>query len=158
MAVDNVIARISGVVTYQDGGVQQFAAHLDDQGNLSYNDSSESEDALYQTITDNSWVDDMIALLGGTVTLSPGVATPDKTVTSLAAELSGRVSYDDQTTGDFIVQFIGGVGTLAIGEFVPSGGDIIFWQDAIQASDTLAKLTSVFETVAGTGNATVSYP
>ena len=149
MAVNNVIARISGIVTYSDGSIQQFSGHIDDQSNVSYNNTGEAQEAFAQADTDATWIDSMFALLGGTVLFTPTAAAVDKTVTDMVAEISGRTSYDDQTWGDFISQYVDGA-------FVPSGGAISFWTDAVAYSPTLTKLTTLLETVAGTGNVTIS--
>ena len=53
-----VIARFSGIATFGDGNEQQFAAHLDERGNISVNNSSESAEAIAQVQADQDWVED----------------------------------------------------------------------------------------------------
>lgn len=143
-----VVARFAGIVAYNDNSHQQFAGHLDDKGNIALNSGAEGRQAVYRVQNDKNWLEDMLALLSGTVTLSPA-AVAAKTVTDLTAEISGHVAFDDNTHGGFIVQY-----TKKAGAHIPSGGDVDNWTRALQNSSTLQRLIDLFDVIAG--NATIT--
>jgi len=129
-----VVARLSGVVSYSDGSSDQFAVHLDDRGNLSYNSKAGSSQAIKEVDSDANWLDLMLAPLTD-LSLSPS-GTPVKTVTGMSAELSGRVSVDAPTGAapaweDFIVQFTTNTGDAGVlGASQPIGGTASAWAKA----------------------------
>lgn len=142
----SVIARFSGQVTYTDDSHQQFAGHLDEQGHISVNYQEESAEAIYQVQTDETWLQDMLLTLGN-IQLSPDAVTPDKVASELVAELSGRVSYDDNTHGDFIVQYTSLTGIVPV-----SDESLEHWNAAAVYAPTLANILAMFEEVVGSGN------
>lgn len=152
------VGRFSGIVAYSDDSHQQFAAHIDERGNVSVNSGdgdtpNESNQAILEVQTGHTWLQDMMALVTGVtnaITLSPaGVA--GKTVTSAAMHWSGRVARDDNTWEDFAAQYE----IKAGGEFVlNSSGD---GNGSTSAYDEFLSevLTPWFESLVGTGNVTV---
>ncbi len=157
MAADNIVARISGVVTFDDQSVEQFSVHIDDNGFVSTNNISDSRDALQQVDADQSWFNDMLSdLTSGNTSISPTVTPTDKTVTDLVAEISGWISDDSGTHGGFIVQFREGVlrtGDELTGE---AGESAANWTAAVAVSEVLARLVTLFQVVTGPGNVTVA--
>lgn len=146
----SVFAKFAGVVTYEDGSHQQFAGQIDPEGNVSVNSQPESAEAVSQVQTDQDWLEDMLTQLGN-FSLTPDAPTLDKEVTSLVAELSGRVSYDDNSWGDFIVQF-----TNLVGVIPATPGSREHWENAATYSPTLANLVNLFEGVVGSGNVSIT--
>ncbi len=138
------IARLSGIVSYSDDSHDQFAAHMDERGNISVNNAAESSQAIAESQSDTNNLEDMFDLVSSTLALSPG-DTPAKTVTDLVAELSGRIARDDDTKEDFVVQY-----NSQSGAHVPSGGNTSVYDEM-----HVQMLTTMFETLVGSGNATV---
>lgn len=147
------IGRISGIVTYSDDTHDQFAAHRDSRGNISVNagigDTPNSSNAAIREVqAGNNWLEDMLALVSGTLALSAtGVVA--KTVTGMVAHFSGRIARTNDTFEDFAVQYdikaggefilnSSGAGTgggeagddvTAYTEFL--GADLIAWLDQL---------------------------
>jgi len=115
------IGRFSGIISYSDNSSEQFAAHIDERGNVSVNSGdgntpNESNQAILEVQTDNSWLEDMLALVTGVIspiTLSP-TGSASKTVTDAIMHFSGRIARDDDTSEDFAAQY----DLSADGEFV----------------------------------------
>lgn len=139
------VGRCSGVVSYQDGSHAQFAAHIDERGNVSVNSTTGSTQAVLELQTDNDWLEDTLAQLSKTITLTPA-GTAAKVVTSAYAEFSGRVAYANDTWKDFVVQY-----TTKSGAHVPEGGD-----NTVFADFPDAKITSLFEAIVGSGKVAIS--
>lgn len=144
-----VMARISGLVTYSNGYTQSFAAHLDDQGNVSYNNLTENVEATYHVTNDQNWLENMLALLG-TMAVTPA-SSSNRNVSNFVGEISGRVALDNQTWGDFIAQY-----NSQVGAFLPTGGSVTYWTTAIANSTILASLTDMLEGIAGSGAASIT--
>ena len=142
-----ITARFSGIVSYADGSHEQFAGHLDERGNISVNCSLESQRAVGQCTDQNQWLEDMLTQLGGTVTLVPPTPPAGKVVTSATSQISGHVAYDDNTHGGFVAEF-----SPKVGAFVPTGGDVANWEEALADSAALQNLNTLFQTVAGAGS------
>lgn len=103
------VGRISGIVTYDDDTHDQFAAHRDDQGNVSVNSGygnspNESNQAVLELQADTTWLADTFALVSNTLSIS-GVGSTSKNVNGATIHFSGRVSRDDNTWEDFAVQY-----------------------------------------------------
>jgi hypothetical protein len=103
------VGRFSGIVAYSDDSHQQFAAHIDERGNISVNSGdgdtpNESNQALVEVIAGQDWLESMLSLCSATLTLIP-VGSAVKVVTSAAMQFSGRVAKDDGTWEDFAVQY-----------------------------------------------------
>lgn len=145
------VGRLSGIVSYSDGSHEQFAAHMDERGNISVNSGvsstyNESNHALREVTTDNNDLESMLALVKNTLTFLPsGSAT--KTVNGLVAELSGRIARDNDTWEDFCVQYTPQMGAMivegsgtgqtagAYQEFRPA--DLTAWFESIMPDVTL---------------------
>jgi hypothetical protein len=114
MAVRNFTVKFSGTVAYDDnshGSFESTAIWTGELGGIvSTHSTAASQEHTSQLYADKATeLNEMISILGPGVTLSPPAATPDKTVDSFIAELSGSVVYDDGTpNGFFIAQWIGG--------------------------------------------------
>ena len=117
----SVVARISGVVTFTDGSVKSMAATLDESGRVSVNNETENSDAaaLVNTQTDalNDNGSGLIDAISPSSTIIDISTASDSfpVVSEFYAEFSGRVSYDDGTSGDFIGQYNNSPITLADG-------------------------------------------
>lgn len=151
------VGRFSGIVTYSDDSHDQFAAHLDERGNISTNAGvnstpNESNTAINEIQEDNNDLETMLALVSGTLALSP-TGTATKTVTDAAMHFSGRVSRTDDTYEDFAVQFdrkAGGSFVLnSSGDGAASTGSGTV---AAYLEFAVATLDTWFEELVGTGN------
>lgn len=127
------VGRLSGIVTFSDNSSEQFAVAVDDQGNISYNNSSESLDAVKQVGHANSWLQTMFTALATAsasanhLDQNSNAPTVSKTVTGLVATLSGRVSITNPGVGkpswqDFSVEYsTEHSDSGALGAFIPPG-------------------------------------
>lgn len=156
MAVSNFTVKMSGTVAYTDNSHGSFESSASWQGHIggvvATHSSADSEANFSQLVADKSAeLTSMFNVLGGTVTLSPPAATPDKTVSSFVMEVSGEVSYDDGTpTGVFLAQWVNGVVDV-----FPSDS-ATHWAAISGAGTTAASfLDQVFETLAGGSGALV---
>jgi hypothetical protein len=103
------VGRFSGLITYSDNTKQQFAAHVDERGNVSVNSGigdtpNESNQAILEVQNANNWLEEMLALVSGSLALAP-LGAAGKTVTDAVMHFSGRVARDNNTTEDFAVQY-----------------------------------------------------
>ncbi len=137
-----LVARFSGLVTFSDGSVQQIAGHIDDAGNISMNSAEESGLALLEVLRQGTWVQDMLTLLAPGTFHMDGIGVPQKTVTSLVGECSGRIAYADGSWGDWIAQY-----TPQTGAFVPDGGSVDHFTAALADSAALNALERLFEAI-----------
>lgn len=149
------VGRFSGVVTYQDDSYDQFAAHLDERGNVSVNSGdgdspNESNQAILEVQTDHNWLEHLIDLVSSSLALSPS-GSASKTVTGMTAHFSGRVANDDDTWEDFAVQY----DVKAGGEFVLNGSGDGSGTVTAYNSFPSATIQSWFESLVGSGNVTV---
>jgi hypothetical protein len=142
-----ITARFSGIVSYADGDHEQFAGHLDERGNISSNCTLESQRAVGQTNDQAQWLGNMLAQLSGTITLNPPTPPAGKEVTSMTSQISGHVAYDNNTHGGFVAEY-----SPKVGAFVPEGGDLDNWTQALANSQALQNLNALFAAVAGTGS------
>jgi len=143
----NITARFSGIVSYADGGHEQFAGHLDERGNISTNYTPEGQRAIGQVTTQNQWLENMLSRLSGTAVLNPPAPPASRIVTSLTSQISGHVAYDDNTHGGFVAEF-----HPKVGAHIPEGGDSINWDNALANSQALQNLNILFKTMASTGS------
>lgn len=148
------VGRFSGLVAYSDDSHQQFAAHIDERGNVSVNvgdgdTPNESNQTILEVQAGHSWLENMLALCSGTLALAP-TGTAAKTVTGAAMHFSGRVARDNNTWEDFAVQYE----IKAGGEHVLTGsgdgnGTVAAYDEFLSAT-----LTPWFESLVGSGNVT----
>jgi hypothetical protein len=148
------VGRFSGIVAYSDDTHQQFAAHLDERGHISVNCATESNQAILEVQTGHSWLETMLALVSGTLALSP-TGSSTKTVNGATLHFSGRVARNNDTWEDFAVQY----DVKAGGAFVldsSGNGPATGLNDDVAAYDEFvtATLDTWFETLVGAGNAT----
>lgn len=109
----SLIYKLSGVVAYDDGSSGPFDAsyQYDVLTSPFATDSAENFDELFGDKSTD--VNALKALLPGTITILFGSTSRTKTVTSWWMQISGRVSYDDGTSGDFCVQYDNGQNPVA---------------------------------------------
>lgn len=103
------VGRFSGVVAYSDDTHDSFAVHRDERGNLSVNSGinstpNSSNQAINEVQVGHNWLEDMLALVSGTLALAP-LGPVAKTVVDATMHFSGRVARDDDTWEDFAVQY-----------------------------------------------------
>ena len=155
MAVSNFTIKISGTVAYADnshGSFESTSNWMGSLGVISQHNTADSQFHFNQLIADKSDdVNSMLAALPGSVGLSPGVSLPDKTVESFIMEISGVVSYDDNTQGLFLVQWVAGVVNV-----FPDENNEHWAALAAPGSDTASFLDQVFESLAGEDGATIN--
>lgn len=152
------VGRISGLVTYLDDNHDQFAAHIDERGNISVNSGdgdtpNTSNTAILEVQTDKSWLEDLIDLVSATLVLSP-TGSAAKVVTDATLHFSGRVSRDNDTWEDFAVQFESKGGGERILNSSGAGGS----SPTVSAFTEFASATiqSWLESLVGSGNVTVT--
>jgi len=156
MAVSNFTVRMSGTVAYTDNSHGSFEASAIWRGELggvvATHSSSDSQANFGQLAADRGGqLASMLAVLPGTITLTPPATLPDKTVSSFVMEISGVVSYDDRTpNGLFLAQFVNGVVDLFPAESAEH------WAAVAGTGGANAMLTQVFDALAGSGNSTVA--
>jgi hypothetical protein len=156
MAVSNFIVRMSGTVAYTDNSHGSFEASASWKGELggviATHNSPDSQANFSQLAADKaSGLSALLAVLPGTITLTPPTAAPDKTVSSFVMEISGLVSYNDKTpNGVFITQWVDGVVDLFPADAAKH------WAALAGDSGANTFLTQVFEALTGVGNASVA--
>jgi hypothetical protein len=141
----NMVARFSGLLTYSDGTTGQFAGQFDENGLISLNNQPDGQINFINAVSDEDWLMEMVNLLdpGGPLAV-PSKLAVTKTMTDMAAELSGHVSYDDGTHGGFITQY-----THKTGAYVPTGGSVYNFQQALDNSALLTRFYTLIGTIAG---------
>jgi hypothetical protein len=159
MAVRNFTVKFSGTVAYTDNSHGSFESTAIWRGELggvvaSHNtaDSQYNLSQLYadQPVNVQAMLDALVSGPTTAITLSPPTTTPDKTVESFVAELSGGVSYDDgSSNGLFISQWVSGVVNL-----FPLDSPV-HWAAIVADPVASAFLVTALEELTGTGNATV---
>lgn len=158
------VGRLSGIVTYSDQTTGQFAAHIDEIGNVSVNagDAVNLTDNLpndsNQTMVEvfsKGWLTSVLNAVTGSgnpITLSL-VGTPVKTVTDAVIHFSGRVSRDDNTWGDYAAEYMSKTGVHVL-----TGSEPIN-QVSGPALDNVAEIFTSggpwFEALIGDGNVSV---
>lgn len=105
---NSLVFKAAGVVSYTDGTSGPFASVYDTGTAINpfALDSADNFDELYGDKSTD--VNALKALLPGTITYGFGSSNRTKTVSDWWMELSGRVSYDDGTSGDWCVQYANG--------------------------------------------------
>ncbi|MBD3407382.1 MAG: hypothetical protein GF411_14795 [Candidatus Lokiarchaeota archaeon] len=136
----DVVARLSGIVAYSDGSHQSFAVMMDDEGRISYNDNTESNDAIAQAQDDTTWLQDMMNLLVYNIPYLFGEKGPeDKQVISMSAHFAGRIAYPETGTfEDWSVEFR----HPKIGAWTPLSTSPMAWLAASNAKPNELNLSS----------------
>ena len=155
----NFVGRFSGLITYSDNSNDQFAAHLDERGNISVNsginDTPNESNAAILEANNGVQLSDMLALVSATLVLSP-IGTAAKTVTDVTMHFSGRIARANNITEDFAVQFDRKAG----GEFIlnsSGSGSASTGSGTVAAYSEFAGSTIIawFEELVGSGNVAV---
>ncbi len=169
MAVNNFTVRFSGTVAYTDNSHGSFEASAIWKGELggvvAQHSLPDSQFHFSQLYADSSaGLNNMLKVLGpggvsnpsagpldgGTVGLSPAVVAPDKTVSSFVAEISGLVSFDDNSKLAFVAQWVNGVVNLFPAESQEA------WDELIKDSGGNSFMVTILEALVGAGNAQVA--
>ena len=105
---NSLVFKISGNVAYADGSNGPFESSHQAGILISPfpSDSTDNFDELYGD--ESVGVNALIALLTNKITLAFTTTNRTKTVSDWTMEVSGRVSYDDGTNGDWTVQYANG--------------------------------------------------
>jgi hypothetical protein len=147
------VGRFSGIVTYNDDTHDQFAAHIDERGNISVNGlATDSNQPIVEVQAGHNWLENLLALVSGTLALSPAGGAV-KTVTDATMNFSGRVSRTDDTWEDFAVQYDQKAG----GQFILNSSGTGGSSPTVTAYDefSVTTLRNWFEALVGAGNVTV---
>lgn len=151
------VGRFSGIVSYSDDTHDQFAAHIDERGNISTNadrDSipNSSNQAIVEVQAGHNWLENMLALVSGTLTLTP-LGSAGKTVNGAVMNFSGRVARINDTWEDFAVQY----DIKAGGEFILNSSGEGGSSPTVTAYNefSVTTLRNWFEQILGIGNVTV---
>lgn len=156
MAISDFTVRMSGTVAYTDGSHGSFETVSTWRGThaglIAQHSSSESQEHFNQLLADKSTeVNAMFAVLPGTITFTTPAPTNDKTVDSFIMEISGLVTYDDNSKGPFIAQWVNGALDL-----LPDA-TVEHWAAVVDAgSDASSFMDQVFESVSGESGTTVN--
>jgi hypothetical protein len=151
------VGRLSGIVAYSDDSHDQFAAHIDERGNISVNAGvgdtpNSSNQAILEVQSGHNWLEDMLAQVSATLALSPA-GSAAKTVTDATMHFSGRVSRTDDTWEDFAVQYDRKAG----GQFILNSSGAGGSSPTVAAYDefSVTTLRNWLEALVGAGNVTV---
>jgi len=151
------VGRFSGIIAYDDDTHDQFAAHIDERGNISVNAGvgdtpNSSNQAIVEVQAGNNWLENMLALVSGTLTLTPAGGAV-KTVKDATMHFSGRVARINDTWEDFAVQYDRKAG----GQFVLNSSGAGGASPTVAAYNefSITTLRNWFEALVGAGNVTV---
>lgn len=143
MAINGLIAKMFGTVTYTDGSSGTFGATLDDNSNIATSSTDKSH--AIEVDTDKATeVNAALDVLGATLNFAPSGSGSGKVVSDFTMNISGRISRTAGTSADFAVVY-----TLNSGSYDASGnsGSAAIWTEVIAEKSTI--LTSWLESVIG---------
>jgi len=121
-------------------------------GLVAQHNTADSQFHFNQLLADKSAeVSQMLAFLPGSFSISPPVSTPDRTVSSFVMEISGSVTYDDNSKGLFLVQWVNGALNL-----FPSATSEHWAAISVPGSAMVSFLDMAFEALAGGSGAFVN--
>lgn len=108
--INDLTVKISALVTYQDNTTRQILSSLDENGNISHNDTAAHQsvdaariDGQTDAMTDFAFIDPDTGLSFdiGSILVDDNA----KIVTSVVLDISGRFANEDNTWNDFLYQF-----------------------------------------------------
>lgn len=143
--ISDFTIKISGTVAYTDDTSQSFESSSRwSNGVVSTPDSSQSLEA-YQRLydTQSAFVTSFLNLLPGINLTNASTPTVAKNVDDFVMEVSGTVSYDDNTSGSFVIQWVNGTADI-----FPTETDE-HYRAIIDNPDTLSFLTSTLASTTG---------
>ena len=142
----DLVFKVSGNVAYTDGSSGPFEASYQN-GVLISPFATTSADNFDELFGDKSTgVNALKNLLPGTITILFGSTSRTKTVDHWTMEISGRVSYNDGTSGDWTVQYLDGT-------VVDLAGDTHFTA-ALAVAGFVTQIRNVFRELASTTTVT----
>lgn len=99
----NATLKVSAVITYSDNSVSQILSYLDENGQISVNDSLGHADAADDVANQMLALNDFSFTYNSNIYNLSASSTggSDKVATSAVLEISGRVALDDNSWGDF---------------------------------------------------------
>lgn len=144
MAINGFVGRLAVLIAYDTEEVRQILASMDEAGNISVNDESEHNDDVFRIDRDTDAVSDLSDSIEGfsvtPIASEAGEAT--RGVRDLVWEVSGRITSDDNTSKDWVVQF---ADISGVSEFRELGqNDLDNLEEALNDSDTFDKLEELF--------------
>lgn len=146
----DVVMRMGGIVAYTDGSWSPFGVLLDTDGNNPVGTGdievfrqlwAGGGDTLVQATTD----------LLGTWAFSMTAPSTSKTVSTFTLDISGIVTYDDQTTGVFGAQY-----SPLAASFLTATGSATHWAAAIAVAGFKTQLDTTIELVTGSASMALS--
>lgn len=147
-AVTSMVFNIYGTVAYNDRSSAPIEATLAYNNNISNPYSNLADFRILKRDNAAILTGFFNTLLPKTVTLTPAATTAAKRPTSIVLLMTGTVTYNDRTQNSFVVEYLNGVVN-----FFPAN-TTVSWADMIGFNKPL--LTSVFEKLAGVGNAALT--
>lgn len=147
-AVTDMVFNIYGTMSFSDRSSAPIEATLAYNSNISNPYSNLVDFATLKRDQAAVLTAFFNTLLPKTVSLIPTATAPSKTVTNVVLLMTGLVTYDDRTWDSFVVEYVNGVTN-----FFPTN-TTTDWADMVNSDNAL--MTSVFEKLAGVGNATLS--
>jgi hypothetical protein len=160
--ITRFIGRFTGLVTYPNGTNASFGVSNDSAGNLLIDgDPNQFTQILFDIFTD-MMIDGIFGPLyrlqfgGNAVTVGiPPIGFTPNPVTSYVGTITGRVTYEDNTEGDYFNNFDSET------PFTVEAYQAKAYQDTIVVMDRILVQTpyytqwqNIIDTVAGTGNIT----
>jgi len=99
--------KVSATFTYADNTTEQILSYLDENGQISVNDSTNHDQTADDMEDQTSALDNLqFSYNGSTYDFAASITgASGKTASSVVLELSGRVALDDDTWGDFYYLF-----------------------------------------------------
>jgi hypothetical protein len=155
MPISDFTVKVSGTVAYANNSHGSFEATATQNGNLggivATHSSADSQLHFRELYQDSSaGVDAMLAVLPGTITLTPAAGTAARQVSSFVMEISGVVAFSDRRVRSFVAQWVDGVIDL-----FPAETDAT-WTELTAGGVVRSFIQQVLDAVAGVGNSTVS--
>jgi len=155
MAITDFVLNLFGTIAYDDDSHGSFESTFRQSGEFSgvvaQHSSEDSKFHFAQLLNDRAnGINALLAELPGSVILTYTSVTPDKNVNSFVMNISGTVTYDDNTSGSFAIQWVDGIINVFPSEATRH------WY-AITLESPGAILNQIFNAVAGDGNSNISY-
>lgn len=147
MPITSMSVNVGGLVTYNDGSVDEFnVSYFDALSVDHFSDNQQVFEQLYNGKA--SSIDAILTALGGTHTLTPAAPGTPKTVNDFTFNYSGQITRDDGSKDSFRVTWDRRVGSDVQGAAV--------YAEVLAEAAWLAVLDTLFELLVGTGNAAIA--
>lgn len=147
--ITDIILRVSGVVAYKDNTSSPFNATYED--GIVINPISAASLAAFQQLKagKGTLVQALLNSLRGTHTFSTAAPSPSKTVTGWTMHFTGRITRNNNTSGDFAVVYDAKGGSRVI-----AGASV--YAEVLANATYKSKVLSALNALAGSGKAAIA--